>query len=227
MVAGTHLLGCSRYMRSYYVDGEASPSVSLPFGLAHGLVGNPDGMPRWPPSKGRQPKARAAYDSDAPFSAGSAFGKTGDPSGVFNHFRVPFSLSIRVTVRLSYPGTNRFWLVLRGTSAAKLRLGGFDLPPNARLRAYVNNMQPVRANALVPLMWTPATRDGAVYLTVLTVANYSRSDVYQEGCIRAHDPPDGRPHGVYADSAAARSCVRSPVRYLVSSGTEDYFLGTW
>ena len=53
----------------YYVDGEVNASVNLPFGLAHGSN---------------------MADDDGPWSAGAQFGKTGQPSGIWNTHKVPF-----------------------------------------------------------------------------------------------------------------------------------------
>ena len=87
----------------YYVDGESTASVDLPFDLAHGSN---------------------MVDDDAPWAAGQFFGKTGQPSGIFNTHRVPFQRSIRVTVELT-TGCSRFWLNLRGRTNAVVTLGAF------------------------------------------------------------------------------------------------------
>ena len=151
----------------------------------------------------------------APFSAGAIFGKTGEKSGLFNNFRVPFRERIRVTVTLP-PREPRFWLILRGHSAAIVSIDGHALPSGARLRSHENTLQTVPPNALLPLVYAPSTVSGAIYLTVLAISNYSNL-IYQEGCIRSHEPP----------SKGIAGCASSRVRFLISSGTEDYFLGTW
>lgn len=48
----------------YYVDGEKEASVAFPFGLGHGST---------------------MVDNDGPWSAGSVFGKTGEPSGTHTY----------------------------------------------------------------------------------------------------------------------------------------------
>lgn len=51
----------------YFVDGETEASVQIPFDLAFGSN---------------------MLDDDAPWSAGTYFGKSGQPSGLFNTFQV-------------------------------------------------------------------------------------------------------------------------------------------
>ena len=65
------------YRVRYYVDGETTASVNIPVGMGTG---------------------EPYMDDSGPWSAGSAFGKTGNPSGTFNNFPVPFNRSINVTV---------------------------------------------------------------------------------------------------------------------------------
>jgi len=124
----------------YYYDGSM---LSLPLGPAHGM--SPTSM-----------------DDNAPWSAGSLFGKTGKGlfsrpvsvwselglgskgSGLFNNFLVPFAVTMNVTATLGCPQNERgsywepFWIILHGhTRAVDLRLtGGLRLPEGARLRSY-------------------------------------------------------------------------------------------
>merc|ERR1711920_1182926 len=83
-------------------------------------------------------------DDDGPWSAGVAFGKTGQPSGTFNNFAIPFQKSITITVELLGPSpSTAFWIIVRGrTVHTDSSIGGlavpgtstWDMPLNARLR---------------------------------------------------------------------------------------------
>jgi hypothetical protein len=132
------------YRIRYYVDGEEMPSVNLPIGLS---TGQPFG------------------DNDGPWSAGAAFGKTGEPSGTFNTFPVPFSKSINVTVEIfqggpaGSPSRGGFWIIVRGrslfsTDADALTFplpgsAGVQLPRTARLRTVESNQVAVPGGAHV------------------------------------------------------------------------------
>ena len=65
--------------------------------------------------------------------------------------------------------------------------GNTALPAAARLRSYEVSEQVVVPGAIVPLMATPKGVDGAVFMTTLSVANFS-NPTFLEGCFRAHDP---------------------------------------
>ena len=186
----------------YYVDGTAS-AVDVPLGLAHGMA--PD-----------------VADDNGPWSAGQLFGKTGvDPnkgngsegSGFFNTFAVPFATGINVTVSLGGPvgGADIFWLILRGRTKAQLMLpGGMPLPATARLRSYEQSAAALAPFAPLPILNTSAS-DGAVLMVTLAVrSNVSDNFAFLEGQLRAYDgaSPSAQP-------------------WLLSSGTEDYFLGTF
>ena len=194
----------------YYVDGEPSASVDFPLGLGHG-------------------SSMLEDVAQQPWSAGSLFGWTGLPSkgGVFNTYQIPFARSIRVTVTLltTAPVGQRqhdpvgFWLILRGhAGATSVALpGGLTvLPPHARLRAHENKAVAVPPGGMVPLLQTRAEEeeqkpgtvgDVAVLMVSLAVSSAANGLGFLEGCMRATTP----------DST----------EILLSSGTEDYFLGTF
>ena len=180
----------------YYIDGESVASVNIPIGMG---TGQPYG------------------DNNGPWSAGVAFGKTGQPSGTFNNFAIPFQKSVKVTVELL--GTrpaNRFWIILRGRTIHSVSdTGGvaipgtstWDLPPSARLRTVETANVPLAPGSFLTL-WNSSAAHTVVYLVVLQV-NSASGPTFLEGCFRLHD------HGVAGDKIM-----------LLSSGTEDYFGGT-
>lgn len=126
--------------------------------------------------------------------------------GIFNTYQIPFVKAVVVKVILT-PGGDRFWLNLRGQVGAPVVLGGETLPVGARLRSQATNST-VPPNGLVDVLASPVDTAGAVLVSVLSTQGFG-SQIFLEGCYRAHDP-------------ATRD-----VRFLLSSGTEDYFLGTY
>lgn len=167
-----------------YVDGEPTPSIDMELFLGHGIG--------W-------------SDPAAPWGT-ERLGKTGQPSGLYNTYRIPFGKSIRITgqlgSRIAKPQT--FWWIFRGIENLPVYLGHIRLPTNARLRLQVHNDV-----ALAPLQMVDIARSsghGALYQVTLAVASQDLD--FLEAMMRA-----------YIDGAS------EPL--LLSSGTEDYFLGTY
>ena len=125
-------------------------------------------------------------------------------------YNVPFGSKIRVTVTLDGPagGGEYFWLVLRGRTQAKVVLpGGLALPSAARLRSYENNATAMAPYAALPV-FNSTSSNGAVLVSTLAVEAVGRFE-FLEGCMRAYN--NGTEDKLW----------------LLSSGTEDYFLGTF
>jgi hypothetical protein len=188
----------------YYVDGEQVASVDFPIGLGAG-------------------SSMLEDVSQPPFSAGDLFGWTGRRAkgGVWNTYQVPFSTSVRVTVELltTQPVGQRqhdpvgFWLILRGTeggtegSAVRLP-GGVMLPAAARLRSFENMVITVAGGSTVDLLRSDESDRQVAVLTVsLAVSSNQPGLSFLEGCVRAHS--------------------KNNLLQLLSSGTEDFFVGTF
>jgi hypothetical protein len=168
----------------FYVDGEATPSIDMELFLGHGIG--------W-------------EDRSAPWGT-ERLGKTGQPSGLYNTYRIPFGKSIRVTGRLG-AGVEKpqtFWWILRGVENLPVYLGNIQLPTNARLRLQVHSNVTLSPLQMVDLAQSPGA--GAVYQVTLVVS--SKNWVFLEAMLRA-----------YLNGAT------DPL--FLSSGTEDYFLGTY
>ena len=191
----------------------------------------------------------AAMDDNAPWSAGALMGKSGvgftgwgeaeavavrqhyhqqardapvqntsgsGGSGLFNNYQIPFSTNVTVTIQMA--GTPNhlviFWMVLRGRTHVSLHLPETPdvlLPPTARLKSYYNpttTLQPLNQFAL----YNSSAANGAVLLVALSVhsgpSSHYPSYKYLEGCMRSYSP-------------------NGEARFRISSGTEDYFLGTF
>ena len=207
----------------FYVDGETSPSIDGQLFLSHGI---------------------GFADDAAPWSAGALFGKTGSPSGLFNTFQIPFNRTIRCAALSTSAADQRFWWIHRGLElddpGAAVELGRVKLPQEARLRLFALEGAVVPPLAFVPLLETdPATtRGGALLLTTLSVDRPNSTDgsfSYLEGCMRTYQQAQApaevhhrrRNRGQAGAAAAATLAPPAGERTLLSSGTEDYFLGTY
>lgn len=144
-------------------------------------------------------------DPSAPWGS-QRVGKTGQPSGVYNTHRIPFGKSIRVTGQLadSVKTPQPFWWIVRGVENLSVWLGHVQLPKSARLRLQVH--ENIMLDPLQMLEIGQSSGAGALYQVMLAVR--SKNFSYLEAMLRAH-----------IDSAI------EPV--MLSSGTEDYFLGTY
>ena len=145
-------------------------------------------------------------DSAAPVGT-ARIGKTGHPSGVYNTYRIPFGKSVRVTAQL--PADVKvdapFWWIVRGTENLPVAIGGVKLPDNARLKLYTHMAQTIKPLQEFDLASTKSA--GALYQ--VTIAAQSEGNLnFLEAQMRA-----------YIDGAA------EPL--MLSSGLEDYFLGTY
>lgn len=145
-------------------------------------------------------------DQTAPWGT-ARIGLTSTPSGIYNTYRVPFGSQIVVTVQMpsSVTSNQAFWWIIRGETNYPITFNGYTLPSTARLQLQKQN------NILVqPLdLFTMAQISGKTgMLYQVTMAANSSSFSFLEGQFRA-----------YIDGAT------TPL-YL-SSGTEDYFLGSY
>jgi hypothetical protein len=144
-------------------------------------------------------------DPSAPWGS-ARLGKSGHPSGLYNTYRIPFGKSIRVTGQLGadVEKPQVFWWIIRGVENLPVFLGNIRLPDNARLRLQVRD--DVELEPLQVFDICQSSRAGALYQVTLAVA--SKNFNFLEAVLRA-----------YMDGA------KDPL--LLSSGTEDYFLGTY
>ena len=144
-------------------------------------------------------------DASAPWGS-ARLGKTGHPSGLYNTYRIPFGKSIRVTGQLG-AGVEKpqvFWWIIRGVENLPVFLGNLRLPGNARLRLQVRENVELEPLQMFEICQAPGA--GALYQVTLSVA--SKNFNFLEAVLRA-----------FMDGA------KEPL--LLSSGTEDYFLGTY
>ncbi len=174
-----------------YVDGEKLPSIDAELGLGHGY---------------------GFGDSQAPWGS-EKLGKTGNPSGMYNAYKIPFGKSIRVTAQRDKgsPDGAPFWWIVRGTENLPITIAGLRLPDAARLK--LHKLDKHVAQPLDEFNLCDVHGSGALYQ--VTIAARGLNDTgggdgisYLEACMRA-----------YIDGA--KEAV------VLSSGLEDYFLGTY
>ncbi len=144
---------------------------------------------------------------------GVKMGKTGNVGGLYNTFRIPFGTHIRVTGQRSPegPDSSPFWWILRGAEGLRVSLGGAELPLNARLKLYgVHNHD---AEPLEEVSLCNVRQSGALYQVTIAAEGLNRTEgwhalSFMEGCMRAYIGGIAEP-------------------LILSSGLEDYFLGTY
>jgi hypothetical protein len=151
-------------------------------------------------------------DAAAPWGAAKV-GKTGHPSGLYNTYRIPFGKSIRVTAQRAKasPDGAPFWWIVRGTENLPVTIGGVRLPAQARLK--LHKVESRSAPRLEEFPLCDVTGSGALYqVTIAAKTKQVTGDwkdfSFLEACMRA-----------YINGA------KEPM--LLSSGLEDYFLGTY
>ncbi len=167
-----------------YVDGEPQPSIDMEIMLGHGI----------------------GFEDDAAPWGVERIGKTGQPSGIYDTYRIPFGKSIRVTAQrpAGEEGDPPFWWIIRGVQNLPLQIGGVPLPERARLRLY--KVEKRNTRPLEEFNMYSGRTSGALYQ--VTIAAKSTNFDFLESCVRAYIGGGATP-------------------LLLSSGLEDYFLGTY
>ena len=155
-------------------------------------------------------------DEFAPWGI-TRIGKLGTGTSVYDTYRIPFGGSIRVTAQLapSVKENPQFWWIIRGTENLPVDLGGVRLPDTARLKLYKlenHTAQPLEEFALCDVKG-----DGALYQVTMAA----------KGLRRLPDEKDR-----WEDWSYMESCMRAYIGgekepLMLSSGLEDYFLGTY
>jgi hypothetical protein len=144
-------------------------------------------------------------DNDAPWAT-KHIGKIGRQNGIYNNYRIPFGKSIKVTAQRSAAADDapRTWWIIRGVENGRVSLGGVELPREARLKLV--RLEDHVAQPLEEFDLCNVTGRGALFQ--VAIAAQGSSLTYLEACMRAY--VGGK---------------RTPL--MLSSGLEDYFLGTY
>ncbi|MGO9107742.1 MAG: DUF2961 domain-containing protein [Thermoguttaceae bacterium] len=146
-------------------------------------------------------------DTTGPWGS-QKLGKTGHPSGVYNTYKIPFGKGIRVTAQRDQgsPDGAPFWWIVRGSENLPLTIAGTRLPASARLRLY--KLDKYVAKPLEEFNLCDVGGAGVLYQVTIAGRGLSGDISYLEACMRA-----------YVNGS------KSPL--MLSSGLEDYFLGTY
>lgn len=154
-------------------------------------------------------------DSHAPWGT-ALMGNMGRTSGIYNTYKIPFSRKVRITAQLS-PDADvsdrepTFWWIIRGTENLPLVFNGVRLPDGARLR--LHKLENYTAEALQEFVMADVQGAGMLYQLTMQAKGLRDTDhwkdlSFMESCIRAYENGKEAP-------------------MFVSSGLEDYFLGTY
>jgi hypothetical protein len=147
-------------------------------------------------------------DNHAPWAT-KFMGKIGKRNGFFNNYQIPFGKSIRVTVQRSDEiiKPERIWWIIRGVKNGRARLGGITLPETARLK--LHRLEDKTIPPLEEFNLCDVKGRGAVFQIAIAAQGLSGEYLsYLEACMRAY-------------LGGAKEAV------MLSSGLEDYFLGTY
>ncbi len=140
-------------------------------------------------------------------------GKTGSQSGLYNTYRIPYGKEIRITAQRSEdaPADTLFWWIARCTDNLLPRVGGVLLPEHARLklhRVIDHQASPLEEVTMCNVPGAGALYQATIQAVAQPTAGVSPSETFMEGCLRAYLNGRTTPE-------------------LLSSGFEDYFLGTY
>jgi len=209
----------------YYIDGEMTASIDFQLYLGHGM---------------------GLFGDDATTDCSpwmtKFMGKTGTQNGIHNHYRIPFSRSIRVTAELGPTSCTWWknpkpkqedetppmvWWILRGLSNAPkgVTLGGMDLPYGARLRLAKVEQYTAQPLEEVVLCHIPSGSAGALFQVTVAAQSTNSSLSFMEGCVRAYLNLQDDSRSNYTTST--NDDANNETLLMLSSGLEDYFLGTY
>ena len=148
-------------------------------------------------------------DNKAPW-ASKYMGKIGKQNGIFNNYRIPFGKSIRVTAQRAADADPdpRVWWIIRGVENGRVSLGGVELPESARLK--LHRLEDLTVEPLKELNLCDVQGKGAVFQVAIAAQGLGAPGNigFLEACMRA-----------YTNGS------KTPI--MLSSGLEDYFLGTY
>jgi len=155
-------------------------------------------------------------DESAPWGT-ARIGNTGGNSGIYNTYQIPFGKSIRVTAQLADGADTGqpFWWIIRGTENLPVEIAGVRLPDNARLKLY--KLEKYTAKPFEEFNLCNVSGSGALYEVTMAA----------KGTPKTREPKDS-----WMSLSYLESCIRAYMNgeknpLFLSSGLEDYFLGTY
>jgi len=151
-------------------------------------------------------------DNYAPWGT-ERMGNIGGNSGIYNTYKIPFGRNIRITAQLA-PDADEdplFWWIFRGTENLPIEYSGLKLPEETRLKLY--RLENYIAEPLEEFTLCNVKGAGMLYQVTMEAegmrdTNHWKDLSFMEACVRAYMGDEKEP-------------------MFVSSGLEDYFLGTY
>lgn len=147
-------------------------------------------------------------DNQAPWAT-KWVGKIGKRNGIYNNYRIPFGRSVKVTAQRAKDAADNpmIWWIIRGVENGRITLGGEKLPESARLkliRLEGREVEPLKEFDLCDVKGK-----GALFQVTIAAEGLEPKQLsYLEACMRAYTGGSDEP-------------------IMLSSGLEDYFLGTY
>jgi len=150
-------------------------------------------------------------DRGAPWGT-ERMGNIGGHSGIYNTYKIPFQKNIRITAILDEGGKENanFWWIIRGTENLPVVISGVSLPDHTKLK--LHKLENYIADPLEEFTLCDVLGSGMLYQVTMEAkglrnTNHWKDLSYMESCIRAY--------------------TNNEKPLFLSSGLEDYFLGTY
>ncbi len=151
-------------------------------------------------------------DDFAPWGT-ERMGNIGGTSGIYNTYKIPFGSKIKITAKIKAEGKEKqhFWWIVRGTENLPVVFSGVKLPSNARLK--LHKLENYTAEPLEEFDMCNVSGKGMLYMVCMEAkglrdTKHWKDISYMESCVRAYLGGEKEP-------------------LFLSSGLEDYFLGTY
>ena len=151
-------------------------------------------------------------DNYAPWGT-KRMGNIGGNSGIYNTYKIPFGSHIKITAQLAANAEEnpQFWWIIRGTENLPIEFGGVRLPDKTRLK--LHKLENYEADPLEEFTMCDVNGAGMLYQITMEAKGLRDTDhwkdlSFMESCIRAYKGGNSDP-------------------LFLSSGLEDYFLGTY
>lgn len=140
------------------------------------------------------------------------FGKTGTTNGIYLNYKVPFYKNIKIEIMNDSETSNPYvWFNARTSAWHDIYVSGMKVPYGAYFYCAANSAIDIQSGVEFELYET--VRNGIITNINMT-ARGQTSSWYQEGMIRAYIGDTSKP-------------ITEITPQLISSGLEDYFLGTY
>ncbi len=151
-------------------------------------------------------------DNHAPWGT-ERMGNIGGNSGIYNTYKIPFGSGIRITAQIASDADENpmFWWIIRGTENLPVVFAGVKLPDSARLK--LHKLESHVAEPLEEFTMCDVKGAGMLYQVTMEAEGLRDTDhwkdlSFMESCVRAYLGGSEEP-------------------MFLSSGLEDYFLGTY